>query len=162
MRNYTKIHDRKSMSCNAVLITQFNFPELEASTQIYSDDISCGHIFNRNLQVRMKNFVSGCKITSLGFSCIMRVNVPVYSLDLNRLLRKPPLTADVGGRYFSSSAVFSHDMSPRTWLRSVIPHNLMAVSSSSLNTALLLAYNHRLETNPTYYPHNVPHPPCRT
>jgi hypothetical protein len=32
MRNYSKTYDRKSMSCIAVLITQFNFPDFEAPT----------------------------------------------------------------------------------------------------------------------------------
>ena len=58
----------------------------------------------------------------------------LYSLDLNKLLNQLPLTADVGGRYCSSSAVLSHDMSPRTSLRSVMPQSLMAVSSSSRKT----------------------------
>ena len=39
------------------------------------------------------------------------------------------------GIYCSSSEVFRYDMSPRTLSRSVIPHNLMAVSSSSCKTA---------------------------
>jgi hypothetical protein len=118
------------MSCIAVLITQFNFPDFEAQTNLCSDSILSEIILTGPYRIGRK-------------SLLMHVPVPDYSLDLNRLLSKPPLTADVGGRYFSSSAVLSHVMSPRTWLRSVIPHSLMAVSSSSLSTTPSLAYTHR-------------------
>ena len=86
----------------------------------------------------------------------------LYSLDLNRLLNQLPLTADVGGRYCPSSAVLSHDMSPRTWLRSVMPQSLMAVSNSSRRTATLSVDFHSRSSNITYYLHNAPLLPCRT
>jgi hypothetical protein len=86
----------------------------------------------------------------------------LYSLDLNRLLSQLPLTADVGGRYCSSSAVLSHDMSPRTWLRSVMPQSLIAVSSSSRKTVVSSVEFYSQFYNTTYYQHNAPLPLCRT
>jgi len=86
----------------------------------------------------------------------------LYSLDLNRLLNQLPLTADVGGRYCSSSAVLSHDMLPRTWLRSVMPQSLMAVSSSSCRTVTSSVDSYSLFSNTTYCQHNVPLLLCRT
>jgi hypothetical protein len=159
MRNYSKTYDRKSMSCIAVLITQFNSPDFEASTQLCSIGMLCEHILT---EPHRNEMISLYQLATLVACCSMHAPVSAYSLDLNRLLSKPRLTADVGGRYFSSSAVFSHDMSPRTWLRSVIPHSLMAVSSSSFNTTPSLAYTHRASANTTYYPHNIPRLPCRT
>jgi hypothetical protein len=162
MRNYSKIYDRKSMSCNAVLITQFDFSDFEAPTQLCSNGIHVNNVLTEPHRIDVKSLYQVAASHMPCTSCIMHVFVPVYNLDLNRLLSKPPLTADVGGRYLSSSAVLSHDMSPRTWLRSVIPQSLMAVSSSSFNTAQSLAYTHRSSTSTTYYPHNTPRPPCRT
>jgi hypothetical protein len=150
------------MSCNAVLITQFNFPDFEAPTQLCSSGISCGNFLTETHRIDVKSLYQIAASHLPGTSRIMHVLVPVYNLDLNRLLNKPPLTADVGGKYFSSSAVFSQDISPRTWLRSVIPHSLMAVSSSSFNTAQSLAYAHRSARNTTYYPHNTPRLQYRT
>lgn len=130
------------MSCNAVLITQFNFPDNEVPNTI-SAQIAF-HVDDALTEVRRIEMKSLYQIAVLhaNASCVLRVLIRVYSLDLNRLLSKLPLTADVGGRYFSSSAVFSHDMSPRTWLRSVIPHSLMAVSNSSFNTTPSLGHTH--------------------
>lgn len=121
------------MSCFAVLITQHIISDLKAAAQL------CSIIYRRNV------FLTKCyrsmiwlplSLPRQGCNSFHAESKPfkLYSLDLNRLLSQLPLTADVGGRYCSSSAVLSHDMSPRTWLRSVIPQSLMAVSSSSRKT----------------------------
>ena len=161
MRNYTKIYDRKSMSCFAVLITQHITSDLKAATQICSM-ISCQDVLLTKSHRSMICPPSSlhrqvCNSPYAGMKPSM-----LYSSDLNRLLSQLPLTADVGGPYCSSSAVLSHDISPRTWLRSVMPQSLMALSSSSRRTLVSLAHSYSSVSNTTYYQHNAPLLLCRT
>ena len=161
MRNYTKIYDRKSMSCFAVLITQHIISDLKAAAQLCSM-IYCQNILltkNHRSMIWLPQLLhrQGCSSLYAEFKPFM-----LYSLDLNRPLSQLPLTADVGGRYCSSSAVLSHDMSPRTWFRSVMPQSLMAVSSSSRRTAILSVNIRSRFYNTTYCQHNAPLPLCRT
>lgn len=149
------------MSCIAVLITQHIISDLKAAAQLYSM-ISCPDSL---LTKSHRSMIypplllhrQGCNSLHVELRSFM-----LYSLDLNRLLNQLPLTADVGGRYCSSSAVLSHDMSPRTWLRSVMPQSLMAVSSSSRRTVTLSVDFHSRSSSITYYLHNAPLLPCRT
>ena len=148
------------MSCIAVLITQHIISDLKAAAQL------CSMITCRN---SLLTKVTGPWYVRR-YCCIVKVATPftqlrsftIYSLDLNRLLNQLPLTADIGGRYCSSSAVLSHDMSPRTWLRSVMPQSLMAVSSSSRKTVSSSVDIHSRFINTTYYQHNAPLLLCRT
>jgi hypothetical protein len=148
------------MSCFAVLITQHINSDLKAATQPCSM-ICCQNILLTKSHRSMIFSAAIVASSSLQLDAGMKP-FNLYSLDLNRLLNQLPLTAEVGGRYCSSSAVLSHDMSPRTWLRSVMPQSLMAVSSSSRRTVTSSVDFHSPFSNTTYYQHNAPLLPCRT
>ena len=149
------------MSCIAVLITQHINSDLKAATQLYSmvycQNIILTKIYRAMICLSLLLHRQVCNTSQAELRPFM-----LYSLDLNKLLSQLPLTAEVGGRYCSSSAVLSHEISPRTWLRSVMPQSLIAVSSSSRRTVTSSVDSYSSFSNATYYQHNAPLPLCRT
>jgi len=59
------------MSCNAVLITQFNFPDFEASTQLCADSILSEHVLTGPHRIEMKSLYQIATSHLLDVPCML-------------------------------------------------------------------------------------------